>query len=144
MSGERKKGEGDERLERLGRALVRASASDETEARRAADSPFLYARVRARIAEERERGEEGEGWLAMFGVVWRAVPALGLVAAFAFVLLLSASSGSRSTQASFSDDALIGGVDTGQEEVVFTDTRAISSDDALAAIINDEGREDSR
>jgi hypothetical protein len=143
MAGERKKGQRDERLERLGRALVRTSASDETEARKAAGSPFLYARVRARIEEERVRREEGEGWLAVVGVVWRAVPALALVAVLAFALLLSASSGAR-TQSGFSDDALIVGGDSGQEEVVFTDTRAISSDDVLAAIINDEGREDSR
>src|SRR5687767_10518291 len=78
-----------ERLERVAREVVRASAADDGEAPAVAESPFLYARVRARIEEERRRREEGEGWLGLFGVVWRAVPAMALAAVAALALFLS-------------------------------------------------------
>src|ERR1044072_9723319 len=89
MAGEKIDDARRERLERFAREVVRASAAGETEAHAAADSLFLYARVRARIEEERRRREEGEGWLALFGVAWRAVPAMALVAVAALALFLS-------------------------------------------------------
>jgi hypothetical protein len=131
----------DERLDAIGRAIVRASASNETEAEAVAAAPFLYARLRARLAAERERREEREGWLALLGVVWRAVPAMALVAVVAFFLFLSASSGTRAVAAGFSDEALLDARDAGVEHVVFADTRAMSSDDVLATILNDDERE---
>ena len=142
MAGEGKKRELEARLDRLGRTAVRAYASNEAEAEAAASSPFSYARLRARIAAEAARREEGEGWLAVLGVVWRAVPAMALVAAVAFALLLSAGTATPSQQG-FSDDALLDG-GAGGEQVVFADARSISNDDVLETIISDEGREDVR
>ena len=142
MAGEGKKRELEGRLDRLGRTVVRAYASNEAEAEAAASSPFSYARLRARIAAEAARREEGEGWLAVLGVVWRAVPAMALVAAVAFALLLSAGTATPSQQG-FSDDALLDG-GAGGEQVVFADARSISNDDVLETIISDEGREDVR
>lgn len=142
MAGEGKKRELEGRLDRLGRTVVRAYASNEVEAEAAAVSPFSYARLRARIAAEAARREEGEGWLAVLGVVWRAVPAMALVAAVAFALLLSAGTATQSPQG-FSDAALLGG-GAGGEQVVFADARSISNDDVLETIISDEGREDVR
>src|ERR671931_481799 len=81
MAGEGKKRELEARLDRLGRTAVRAYASNEAEAEAAASSPFSYARLRARLAAEAARREEGEGWLAVLGVVWRAAPAMALVGA---------------------------------------------------------------
>ena len=89
MVGNKKNRERDERLNQVGRAVLRASASNEREAEEAAASPFLYGRVRARIRAERERREEGESWFQLLGVVWRAVPAMALVAIFAFALFWS-------------------------------------------------------
>ena len=133
----------DERLDRVGRKLVRASAMNEREALAAASSPFLYARLRSRINAERDRREEGERFVALLGVVWRTVPAMALVAAFAFALFLSAS---RSTRApgSFSDELLLGAHDAGVEHVVFADRQALSSDEVLATILNGEEREATR
>ena len=129
------------RLERLGREVVRASAADEHEAEAAAGSPFLYARVRASIEAERRRAE-GEGWLALFAVAWRAVPALVLVAAFAFALFLSAGAGE--TAAATTDEALIGEREADIEQVVFANTGAPSSDEVLSNIVGLDERPEER
>jgi len=143
MAGEEKNPRLEGRLDRLGRTVVRAAASNDGEADAAASSSFLYARLRARIAAETARREEGEGWLAVLGVVWRAVPAMALVAVLAFAMFLTADT-STQTQQGFSDEALLGRNGAGVEQVVFTDARSISNDDVLATIISDENREDAR
>jgi hypothetical protein len=130
-------------LDRLGQSIIRAAADNQMEAEQAAASPFLYTRVRARINSERLRREEGERWRALFGVVWRAVPAMALVALFAVVLFLS-SSVTRSL-GGYTDDVLLGERDAEVERVVFaTDRQPLSSDDVLATILNDEERGASR
>lgn len=129
-----------ERLDRLQREIVRASALNEQEAETVAASPFLYARLRARINAERVKREEGEHALAFLGVVWRTVPAMALVAVFAFVLFWSTTSGTRSTLG-LSDEALLGARDAGIERVVFADRQPLSSDEVLATILNGEERE---
>lgn len=144
MAGEAKKRELEERLDRLGRTVVRAYASNDEEAEAAAAAPFSYARLRAHIRAEAARREEGEGWLALLGVLWRAVPAMALVAVLAFALFLSAGAPVQPSQPTFSDDALLGVNNAGVERVAFADARSISNDDVLATIISDEGREDSR
>ena len=133
----------DEQLDRLGLKIVRAAAMNEREAEAAASSPFLYARLRSRIASERERRKEGERWFALLDVVWRAVPAMALVAVFALALFLSVSPGMR-TQVGFIDEALIDARDAGIERVVFIDRQPLSSDEVLATILNGEEREASR
>jgi hypothetical protein len=107
-------------------------------------APFLYARLRSRIKAERERHEAGESWLAMLGVAWRAVPAMAMVAIFAFALFLSANFGARPSGVINVDDALLGAGDAGVESVVFADNRPLSSDDVLATILNEDGQEASR
>ena len=148
MIGNHKKDEPGERLERFGRAVVRASATaNVAEAEAVAASPFLYARLRARIAaEEERRAAGGETWLALLGVVWRSVPAMALVALVAFVLFWTTSLGTT-TNASpgvLSDEALMDAREDGIESVVFAERRPLSSDDVLATILNADEREASR
>jgi hypothetical protein len=125
--------ERDERLDLLGREIVRASSANETEAEAAASSPFLYTRLRARIAQERERRELGESWLTMLAVAWRTVPAMALVAVFAIVLFLS--TGARAPGIS-NDYALLGETDAGVEQMVFADAQPLSSDEVLTTILD--------
>ena len=143
MVGKKSERSTDERLHRLGLKIVRASAINEQEAEAAASSPFLYTRIRSRIASERERRKEGERSRALLDVVWRAVPAMALVAIFALTLFLSVSTGMR-TQVGFIDEALIDARDAGIERVVFIDRQPLSSDEVLATILNGEEREASR
>ena len=42
-----------EGLDRLGRLVLRSAALDDAESQSFADAPFLYTRIRARIAEEK-------------------------------------------------------------------------------------------
>ena len=137
------------RLDGLGRALLRhAATSNEAEAEAVAASPFAYTRLRSRIAAEEERRASagGETWLTLLGVVWRSVPAMALVAIFAFILFWTSSLGTTSPGV-FSDEALLeasGGDDAGIENVVFAERRALSSDDVLATILQGDERENSR
>ncbi len=133
----------EERLDRIGGEVVRASAADETQTEAVASSPFLYTRLRSRIAAERARREEGESWLTMLRVAWRAVPAMALAAIFAFALFWSASKGTQ-TPGSFSVESLLGTRDAGIEQVVFADRQPLSSDEVLATILSEDEREATR
>jgi hypothetical protein len=125
----------DERLDLMGREILRASAQNDVEAEAAA-SPFLYTRIRARI--DAERAQRTEGWLSMLKVAWRAVPAMALVAIMAVVLFLSAGSGSLD---GFNEEALLDSREAGFEQVVFADNQVASSDDeVLATILNEDDR----
>jgi hypothetical protein len=136
--------EGLEGLDALGRALVRASAANEEEADAVAASPFLYARVRARVASERERLEEADGWRAALRIFSRAVPTVAVVAALAIALFVSALLGaSPATVAERDDSTLLGERDTRVEQVVFTERSTLTSDEVLETII-DEDREAQR
>jgi hypothetical protein len=116
---------------------------NEREAEAAASSGFLYARLRSRIASERERHKEGERWFALLDVVWRAIPAMMLVAVFALALFLSVSPVRRASSGLI-DEALIDPRYAGIERVVFVDRQPLSSDEVLATILNGEEREASR
>ena len=129
----------DEQLNRMGREIVRASAANTEEAETVAASPFLYARLRSRINEEREQREAGESWLAMLGVVWRAIPAMAMVALLAVTLFLSANSGTQRPVVMLPDTR-----DAEFESVVFADTRSLSSDEVLATILDEDEQEASK
>lgn len=139
MAGEKLDGARKERLERVAREVVRAAAEGEGEAQVAADSPFLYARVRARIEEERRRHEEGEGWLALFGVAWRAVPAMAVVTALALALFLSSGMNDLAPGFGLGAEALLGERDEEFEQVVLADTRTTPSNDEVLSTIIDDG-----
>jgi predicted RND superfamily exporter protein len=124
-------------LDGLGSAIVRASAPNEDVAEAAATSPFLYTRLRSRIESERKRREEGEGWLAMLGVIWRTVPAMALVAVFAMVLFLSTGSNSLGS-GNTNYEVLLGDRDTAEEQVVFADKQFTTSDEVLDTILSED------
>lgn len=129
--------ERDERLDAFGREIVRASAANEEGAESAAASPFLYARVRARVAAERARLEEPDDWRAALRVFRRAVPTVAVVAMLALALFVSVLVGT--TQPDARDEAtLLGERDTYVEQVVFTGRSALTSDEVLETIIEDD------
>lgn len=150
MSGKHKKdaqgSERDERLERFGQAIVRASArAGEAEAERVAASPFLYTRLSARIRAEEERRAGGETWRTLVGVFWRSAPAMVLLAVFAFVLFWTSTFGTKTASPGvLSDEALMDARDAGVERVVFAERRPLSSDEVLATILQEDEREGSR
>ena len=144
MAGkERQRGLTDERLDQIGRGLLRASAADPSETEAVASSPFLYARLRARINAESERREAGESWRELLSVVWRTAPGMALAAAFAFILFWS-SSAPTLTPGVLSDEAFLGTPGAGFEHVVFAERSPLSNDEVLATILDEEDRETQR
>lgn len=143
MIGKKRDSESGEQLDQLGREIVRVSAMNEAEGELAAASPFLYTRLRSRIAAERGQREEGEGWLTMLGVVWRAIPAMALIAIFAVALFISANFGARSS-GMIADEGFLDPADAGIENVVYADNRSLSNDEVLATILNEDEQEASR
>jgi hypothetical protein len=130
-----------ERLDALGRELVRAAAAREEETEAAAASPFLYARLRARVAAERARREEADDWRAALRIMWRAVPPVAIIAALALVLFISALSGAASGPSAreSGEETLLGERGTPVEHVVFEDrATALTPDEVLATIVDDE------
>lgn len=139
----------DERLDRAGRAVVRSAARAGAEADEAADAPFLYARVRARIEERRRETEAGASWLTLLQVARRAVPTMAFVAALAAALLFWAASfgarqdggGRAAERFAFVSDEVIFGTDAGVESDVLAENDQLSHDEILNMVVNRAGRE---
>jgi hypothetical protein len=127
----------DERLDRLGREVLRAAAANEATAERAASQPFLYTRLRARIAAERERRETTERWLIFSAVMRRAVVLMSLVAVLSLGIFLFARGRTQPARA-FSDEAFFGASRAGVERVMFEEGGPLSNDEVLATIMSDE------
>lgn len=73
-------------IDQLADELLSALAVSDAEIDAAAESPFLYRRIRVRIEqEERRRTGESNPWLALFQTAQRAVPAFVLAAIIASV-----------------------------------------------------------
>lgn len=132
-----------ERLDRLGSEVLRASSLNEEETDAVVSTPFFYSRLRSRIAVEAARREEKENWLSMIKVFWRAVPAMAMVAVFCLVLFLSSSSGGLVT-AGLTEDGVAGARDSGIESVVFAENQSLSNDEVLTTIIGREDEEETK
>ena len=125
----------DEQLDRVGRNILRAAASDEAEADDAASSPFLFTRVRAAIAEEQRRREEAGGWLSIFFVARQAVPAMALVALLAAILTVwSAQLGAPASPVD--DDALFGAPGAGVEQTVLADSNGLPPEEVFNIVVD--------
>lgn len=129
----------DERLDRLGRAFVRGAALEDEEVEAIASAPFLAARLRARIEARRSKEESGD-WLAIFGIAWRAVPAMSLAAALAVGVFFFAGNGDTFPNGIFTDEALLATSESAVEGVYFDDTDALTSDEVLSTIVGENER----
>ncbi|MDX6382942.1 MAG: hypothetical protein QOK48_515 [Blastocatellia bacterium] len=124
--------------DRAGRLVLLAAARNEDEAEAAANSPFLYQRLRARIKDEERRREESGGWVSLFLVARRAIPAMALVAVLAAILTVW-SIGSSATPSGYGieDDALVDTRDPGVEQAILT--RPVLSRDEVFSIVVERG-----
>lgn len=123
-----------ERLDQVGRAVVRAAAGDERAVDAVASSGFLYARVRARIAAERALRESGESWMNLLAVARRAVPAMALSAIAAFGVFWFGGAGVTSPQNS-GDEVLLSANESSVERVLFAERDALSSGEVFETIV---------
>jgi hypothetical protein len=73
-----------QKLDRLSEKLLQALEVNDNEVKTAANSPFLYRRIRVRIeSEERRITEEFCQWMTMLNQARHAVPLLLIIAAIA-------------------------------------------------------------
>ena len=128
----------------MGRAFVRAASLDEVEVERIAAAPFLAARLRSRIEAARAAKEESSDWLAVFGVAWRAVPAMSLAAALAVGVFFYAGGGDPFPAGLFTDEALLATSESAVEGVYFDDTGALTPDEVLSTIVDENERRTQR
>ena len=125
-----------EELDRAGKLILMAATASESEVEAAASSPFLFARVRAGINEERRRREESSGWLSLIQVAWRAVPAMALVAILAAVLTVWSSQSAVVSTPQADDEPLIGALDPGVEQTVLTSRNGLSRDEVFNIVLD--------
>ncbi len=130
-----------EQLDRVGRVLVQSAACNDQEVEAAASAPFLYTRLRARIAEEKARRAGGESWLALLAVARRALPAMALFALLAALLMawLPGPSGPRAP-VGFSDQAFFDTRETGVEQMVLASSMGLSRDEVLTIVVQNPER----
>ena len=128
-----------EQYDRAGRLVLLAAARNQDEAEAAAGSPFLYQGLRARIKDEERRREESGGWLSLFLVARRAIPAMALVAVMAAVLTVwSFGPSATPTGYGIEDDALTDTRDPGVEQAILT-RNALSRDEVFSIVIDRNG-----
>ena len=112
------------RFERLETELFRALEAGEAAVEAAANSPFLYRRLRVRLAAEtKRRSEPGKEWLAWLVTARQAAPAMALVALLAIGIFWTAGKSNSATGL-----ATQGGVET-----LLADE--VSNDDLLAELV---------
>lgn len=136
----------DERLDRTGKIVLRAAAADEQEVERAAESPFLFTRIRARIAEQLRDNESG-GWQSLPLIAWRAVPAMALAASIAGGLMLWAGQSANApsvanTPIGFGmyEDALTDTTNPGLEQTVLSRNN-LSREEVFTIVVERTERE---
>ena len=132
-----------ERLDRAGRLITKASVLSEQQANEIAESPFLFARIRERIASEQSSPASRGIWPGFWSISRKALPAMVIVAALSFGLSIYVA-GNKNQAAAFSVDAYLGTNESGFENMVFAERRPLTRDEVLATIISRDEREAGR
>jgi hypothetical protein len=128
-----------ESLDRLGQIVLRSAAQNDEMSQAAADAPFLYTRVRARIAEETLRNESSL-WSSLFLIARRAVPAMALIALLSATFMFWAS---RSTVTPgwnrLDDEALADTRNPGVEQTILSRNN-LSNEDVFNIVLEHNER----
>ena len=130
----------DEQSDRAGRLILLAAARNDDEAEAAAAAPFLYPRLRARIAAEERRREEAGGWASLLLVARRAIPAMALVAVLAAILTVwSMQPTVPQVGYGLEDEALTDTRDPGVEQTILT-RNTLTRDEVFSLVVDRNGR----
>jgi hypothetical protein len=128
-----------EQSDRAGRLVLLAASRNGDETAAAADAPFLYQRLRARIRDEERRREESGGWLSLLRVARRAIPAMALVTILAAVLTAWSMWPSAAPSGyGIEDEALSDTRDPGVEQTILT-RNALSPDEIFSIVVDRNG-----
>jgi hypothetical protein len=132
----------DEQLDRFGELILRAASADEQEIEAASTAPFLFTRIRARIAEGRR--EESTGWQSLPLIAWRAIPAMALIAMLAGGLTIwTAESNTTPVGFGIFEEALADTTNPGIEQAVLNQN-SLSRDDVLTIVVERGNRENKK
>jgi hypothetical protein len=116
----------DTRFERIETEIFRTLEASEAEIEAAANSPFLYQRLRARLeAETKRRNEPGKEWLAWLATARLATPALALVALLAIGVFWTVSQSNSAT----------GLTTQGSAETALAGELSLSNDELLVELV---------
>jgi hypothetical protein len=126
----------EEQLDRAGRLVLLAAARNDEETEAAASSPFLYTRLCSAIAEEKRRRDESGGWLPLFFVARRAIPAMALIAVLSAILMIWPMQTSAPTGLfGLEDEALSDTRDPGVEQTILS-RNTLSRDEVLGIVVD--------
>jgi hypothetical protein len=141
MFFEKRDQERDRTLDRMGKTVIRAAGLSESESDAVVESPFLYARVRARIEAEKRQDRQSIPVLAML-YAWRALSAVAIVAIVAvsaFWVKTPAAPGTVPPNSSRAD--IVSLVATGGTCALSNSAEcAISTEEVLATLFSEEGK----
>jgi len=134
-------------IDNLSRLITRAGGIDESEVERIASTPFMNARLRARIEEERNRRTEpAAGWFATVLVAARAVTVLIIVTVAAVLAFwysrANASTNNKPTITGAGDVSRV--ISGGTCALSSTEECAISREEVLATLFADKEQEGSK
>ena len=138
----------DNAMERVTRQIAQSAGIGDREADRIACSPFLQARLRAGVEEERRRrAGRSTGGLATLLVAWRAIAVLVIVTVASVVTFWlskpeSAIGAAEPTAPSTDDIARV--VTGGACALSTTDECAISTEEVLATLFTENVREEAK
>ncbi len=128
-------------VDRAGRSVLLAAARNDDAAEAAAAAPFLYQRVRARIAAENRRRDAEGNWLSLIFVARRAIPAMALMAILAGVLTVwSMTPKTPSTFDSLDEVAFSDNREPGVEQTIIT-RNGLSPDEVFNLVVERNDRE---
>lgn len=126
-----------EELDRVGKNILRSAAASEEDFEAAANSPFLFTRIRAAVASQQQSQEDSGGWLSMFLVARKAVPAMALVATLAAVLTFwSAGTASNPPAIASDEETLFEMQDPGVERTVLASRNGLSRDEIFNIVVD--------
>ena len=128
-------------LDSAGAVVLRAATANEAETETAANAPFLFTRIRARIAEEKRRREEAGGWQTLPLVAWRAVPLMAIVALLTAVFMMwTAQPSTPATGFGMYEEALSDTSDPGVEQTILSRNN-LSHDEIFSIVLDrNDGR----
>ena len=128
-------------LDSIGKLVLRAASGNDAAADAAAESPFLYPRIRAAIAE-RQALDDSAGWSSLFSIARRAVPAMALITLLTVVpTLVFLESNSPTTSARFDEDAFFDTRGNSLPGAILANRDSLSRDDVFGIVVdrNDRG-----
>ena len=128
-------------LDSAAAAVLQAATANESELEAAANAPFLFTRIRARIAEEQRRREGVGGWNLLPFVARRAVPIMAIVALLAGALTLwTAQPNTPATGFGMYEEALSDTNDPGVEQTILSRNN-LSHDEIFSIVLDrNDGR----